>query len=227
VKVFITGGAGYIGAHMINALLQRGHTIHALVRNRKKFIFSERENVVLFEGDFMNYTDVIEAMGGCDQVYHLGGCASIWEKHKETYFKVNVEGTKNVLDSALSLGVDKIVFTSTAGVLGPSVSGVVSENKSRDLDFFNEYESSKALAEQMIKSYVIEKSINAVIVCPTRVYGPYLHGQPASVTLLIDKFIKGKWRVIPGDGSKIGNYIFIDDVVEGHILAMEKGRSGT
>jgi len=101
----------------------------------------------------------------------------------------------------------------------------ITENSVRNFDFFNEYESSKAFSESKIKDYVID-GLDVVIVSPTRVYGPYLFGQPESVTQLIEKYVLGNWRFIPGDGSKIGNYVFVEDVVLGHILAMEKGKKG-
>ena len=165
-------------------------------------------------------------MEGCQQVYHLAGNASIYEKDPSRYFTINVEGTKNIMDAALKLGVKKMVFTSSAGVIGPSVGGIVTEDKVRKIDFFNEYESSKAKAEDLVKSYVSEKNLDAVIVLPTRVYGNYLLGEPASVSLLIKKYIAGNWKIIPGDGTKVGNYVHVDNVVEGHILAMEKGNKG-
>ena len=226
MKYLVTGATGYIGAHLVKALVAEEHTVHAIVRNVKKAEQIKLEGVEIFEGSFCDAEAVKKAVAGCDGVYHLGGNAAIWEKDVKRYFDVNVEGTKIVMEAAMEAGVGRVVFTSSAGVLGPSVSKVVTEDKSRDLDFFNEYESSKALAESLMKSMVAEKGVDAVIVSPTRVYGPYLFGKPASVTLLIDKFVKGNWRIVPGDGTKMGNYVYVDDVVRGHILAMEKGAKG-
>lgn len=226
MKYLVTGATGYIGAHLVKALVAEGHTVHAIVRNVKKAELIKQEGVEIFEGSFCDVEAVKKAVAGCDGVYHLGGNAAIWEKDVKRYFDVNVEGTKIVMEAAMEAGVGRVVFTSSAGVLGPSVSKVVTEDKSRDLDFFNEYESSKALAESLVKSMVAEKGVDVVIVSPTRVYGPYLFGKPASVTLLIDKFVNGSWRIVPGDGTKMGNYVYVDDVVRGHILAMEKGAKG-
>ena len=226
MKYLVTGATGYIGAHLVKKLVAEGHTVHAIVRNVKKAELIKQEGVKIFEGSFCDSKAMKLAVAGCDGVYHLGGNAAIWEKDVKRYFDVNVEGTKTVLEVAMDAGVKRVVFTSSAGVLGPSISRVVTEDKSRDLDFFNEYESSKALAESLVKTMVTEQGVDAVIVSPTRVYGPYLFGKPASVTLLIDKFVKGNWRIIPGDGSKLGNYVYVDDVVHGHMLAMEKGAKG-
>ncbi len=226
MKVFLTGGTGFIGAHLINALLAKGDEVHTLARSPEKAKAIEKPGVKIFKGNILSIESILKAMEGCQQVYHLAGNASIYEKDPSRYFTINVDGTKNVMDAALKLGVKKMVFTSSAGVIGPSVGGVVTENKVREIDFFNEYESSKAKAEDIVKSYVSEKNLNAVIVMPTRVYGHYLHGESASVSLLIKKYIAGNWKIIPGDGTKVGNYVHIDNVVEGHILAMEKGNTG-
>ena len=185
MKIFLTGGTGFIGAHLINALLAKGDEVHTLARSTEKAKKIEKPGVKVFKGDILNKESILKAMEGCQQVYHLAGNASIYEKDPSRYFTINVDGTKNIMDAALKLGVKKMVFTSSAGVIGPSVGGVVTEGKVREIDFFNEYESSKAEAEDLVRSYVSEKKLDAVIVLPTRVYGHYLFGEPASVSLLI------------------------------------------
>ncbi|MBM72506.1 MAG: hypothetical protein CL847_06965 [Crocinitomicaceae bacterium] len=226
MKVFLTGGTGFIGAHLINALLAEGKQVHALVRTPAKASSLPVEGVTIYKGDILDLKSIKEAMQGCEEVYHLGGNASIYEKDPQRYYTINVDGTKNVIDTAIDLGIKRMVFTSTAGVLGPSVGGVVTEDKKREVPFFNEYESSKAEAEELVRKYVAEKEIEVMIVSPTRVYGYYLFGEPASVSLLISKYIKGNWKIIPGDGTKVGNYVYVDDVVSGHMLAMKNGLKG-
>jgi farnesol dehydrogenase len=226
MNIFITGGTGYIGAHLIKELISNGHKIHALVRDIEKAAPLPKEGLLLFKGDLSDKESIKEAMKGCDQVYHMAGTTSVWEKDRSKYYTINVKGTRNIMDAALEHKVKRVVFTSTAGVLGPSYGGIVTELKCRNLDFLIEYESSKAMAESLVKSYVLEKGLDAVIVSPTRVFGPVLCGEPASITKLISKYTKGKWRIIPGDGSKIGNYVFVDDVVKGQILAMANGVKG-
>ena len=225
MSIFITGGTGYIGAHLLNKLKDSDEAIHVLIRSKEKASNIEHPNVTIFEGDVMNKESIKEAMQGCSKVYHLAAFAKVWAKDPKTYFDINVTATVNVLEAAQELGVSKVVVTSTAGVYGASVSDDITETYVRDFDFFNEYESSKAISESRIKDFVIA-GLDVSIVSPTRVYGPYLLGEPQSVTQLIQKYVKGKWRIIPGDGTKIGNYVYIDDVVDGHILAMEKGKKG-
>jgi farnesol dehydrogenase len=111
--------------------------------------------------------------------------------------------------------------------MGPSVTDVVTETKPRDLNYFNAYEASKAAADLVVLRHVIEEGMHAVLVSPTRVFGPYIWGEPASVSLMIKRYINGNWRLIPGGRHWKGNYVDVQDVVQGHILAMKKGRSGS
>lgn len=225
MKYFVTGATGYIGAHVVKQLSEQGHTVHALVRNPKKAEGILFQNVILFEGDIINVESMREAMKGCDYVFHLAAFTKVWTPDPKTYFDLNVNATVALLQLAKEYFIKRCVITSTAGVFGASTTGIITETSSRDFDFFNEYESSKALAESKIKDFVID-GLDAVIVSPTRVYGPYVFGEPEAVTMLIKKYVVGNWRFLPGDGSKEGNYVYVDDVVQGHLLAMEKGKRG-
>jgi farnesol dehydrogenase len=225
MSVFVTGATGYIGAHLVKKLADDGEKVHVLVRSLSKAKHIQHPNIIPFEGDILNRSSVQCAMKGCNEVYHLAGFAKVWTKDPREFFEINVEATVNILEVARKLNVSKVVFTSTAGVFGPSIDGDINEDYLRHVDFFNEYESSKALTESKIKDFIIE-GMDVTIVSPTRVYGPYLFGKPESVTLLIDLYVNRSWRLIPSDGTKVGNYIYIDDVVNGHIMAMKKGRKG-
>jgi nucleoside-diphosphate-sugar epimerase len=225
MKYFVTGATGYIGAHLVKQLSAQGHTVHALVRNPKKAEGIRFANIHFFEGDITKPDSMRKAMQGCDYVFHLAAFAKVWAPNSKTYFDLNVGATTTLLQLAKEHAVKRCVITSTAGVFGASLTGTITENSSRDFDFFNEYESSKALSESKIKDFVID-GLDVVIVSPTRVYGPYVFGEPEAVTLLIKKFVLGSWRFLPGDGSKEGNYVFVDDVVQGHLSAMEKGKRG-
>jgi nucleoside-diphosphate-sugar epimerase len=225
MKYLVTGATGYIGAHLVKQLSEQGHTVHALVRNPKKAAGIQFTNVVFFEGDITNTESMRAAIKGCDYVFHLAAFAKVWAPNPKTYFDLNVGATVALLQLAKEHRIKRCVVTSTAGVFGASLTGTITENSSRDFDFFNEYESSKALSESKIKDFVID-GLDVVIVSPTRVYGPYLFGEPEAVTLLIKKFVLGNWRFLPGDGSKEGNYVYVHDVVQGHLNAMETGTRG-
>ncbi len=227
MKVAITGGTGFIGAHLIRALLDDGHTVRAVVRNLKRARQLEAWGVELAVAELSDREALEEAFNGCEQLYHMAACATVWERQSETYFNTNAHGTDHVLHAAKAAGVERVVVTSSGGVMGPSVTDVVTETKPRDLNYFNAYEASKAAADLVVLRHVIEEGMHAVLVSPTRVFGPYIWGEPASVSLMIKRYINGNWRLIPGGRHWKGNYVDVQDVVQGHILAMKKGRSGS
>ena len=174
MSIFITGGTGYIGSHLLKKLTDSGEKIHVLVRSEKKATDIKHPNVTIFEGDIMNKESIKDAMHGCSKVYHLAAFAKVWAKDPKIYFDINVTATVNVLEVAQELGVSKVIVTSTAGVYGASVSDDITETYVRDFDFFNEYESSKAISESRIKDFVIA-GLDVSIVSPTRVSVSYTH----------------------------------------------------
>jgi len=225
MKYFITGATGFIGTELAWQLVKEGHKVNALVRSKEKAKLLDDPNIELFYGDIHQAEVLEKGIEGVDGIFHLSAFAKPWAKDHKIYNKVNAEGTRIIYEIAQKKNIPKIVFTSTGGTFGPSYKKPITEETIRDTDFFNEYESTKFIAEKISKDFVL-KGMNIVIVHPTRVYGPGNLSKSNAVTFMIKNYINGKWRVIPGDGSKIGNYVFVDDVVEGHILAMKKGRSG-
>ncbi|MFW5820297.1 MAG: NAD-dependent epimerase/dehydratase family protein [Bacteroidota bacterium] len=223
-KIFISGATGFIGSKLAMRLAEEGNTVHALYRSEWKKKYIEHENIRLFKGDITNTESLRNAMNGCEEVYHVAAFAKVWTPDPSDIYHLNIEGAMNVIKEAQSGGVKKIVVTSTAAVFGPSGRGYVDEN-SRPEDYFIHYEHSKAILESVIQT-IAKCGIHIVTVNPSRVYGPGILSESNGVTRIIERFIRGKWRMIPGNGKSEGNYVFIDDVVEGHILAMAKGRSG-
>lgn len=223
-RIFITGATGFLGRKLAHKLANEGNEVIALIRSKAKASALEHERISFVEGDLFNIKALEAGMKGCDEVYHLAAFASVWTKG-DAFKEVNIDGTLNILDAAKKQGVQKIVVTSTAGVIGPAVDGPVNEDTPRQVDFFTEYESTKYESELQIKKRV-QKGQHVVIVNPTRVYGPGPLNVSNSVTKLVKQYIAGKWKFIPGDGMSTGNYVFVDDVISGHILAMKNGRAG-
>jgi nucleoside-diphosphate-sugar epimerase len=226
MKIFITGATGYIGNNLAKRLADEGHTIHALNRSSEKAYLLNHDNIQLFEGDITDPASLKNAMKGCEQVYHLAAYARVWAKDPAIYHRLNVESTRHVLDAARHHEINEIVFTSTAGVLGPSGKRPVRENDKRIGDILNEYEETKTQAEAMCRDYCNKYGMRIVIVNPPRVYGPGVESESNALTKLAKLYVQGKWRILPGDGKRTGSYVHVDDVVNGHILAMEKGRGG-
>jgi len=226
MRYFISGATGFIGERLALRLAVEGHSVNALIRSKERAAGLKHPRILLFEGDLLDTSSIDKAMKGCDFAFHLAAYARVWSKDKSWPEKINVQGTVAVFESALRNNLRRIVFTSTGGTLEPSDNGKPSsEITPRKVAYFNAYEATKAAAENQAKLFA-EKGIEVITVNPTRVYGPGLISESNAMTKIINQFNAGKWRIIPGDGSKQGNYVFVEDVVEGHLLAMKNGKTG-
>lgn len=224
MKVFVTGATGFIGGNLIMKLAGAGHTVHALYRSISKTSELRHENIRWFKGDLNDPVSLSGAMEGCDTACHLGAFAAMLVRNTDIIYEQNVQGTVRVLESARKLGLRRVVFTSTAGVMGPSSASELDESAPTPGKMYTHYIRSKALAEKKVLEYV-EQGMEVCIVNPTRVYGPG-RLSTANTARLVDLYLRGRWRILPGTGRFTGNYVFVDDVSEGIIAALEKGRSG-
>lgn len=225
-RVFVSGGTGFIGARLIGRLVENGCTVHALYRSESKAdILRGMEGVKLFKGDILDTGSLQRAMQGCSRAYHAAAFASVWTRDPSRVHELNVQGSLNVVNAAAACGIVRVVITSTAGILGPATDGPVNEDSPPPSRFFTPYEASKFVLEEELKKLPGEAP-EVVIVNPTRVYGPGLMSESNGVTRMIGRYLQGKWRLIPGKGQSMGNYVFVEDVVSGHMLAMEKGETG-
>lgn len=226
MNIFITGATGYIGNRLAFRLADEGNTVHVLNRSKSKEKLLQHPNIKIFTGDISDIDSIRKAMHNCQQAYHLAGYVSVYAKDNSIFYRINVEGTKNVLDAACDMGIEKVCFTSTAGTLGPSANRPVEEEDERRGAPFSPYEDSKGKAEDVCRDYAKKGKMQVVIVNPPRVYGMGIESESNAVTKLIRWYIQGKWKLLPGNGKGTGSYVHLNDVVNGHILAMEKGRSG-
>ncbi len=225
MKALVTGATGFIGRHLVERLANKGVTVRVLCRRTADVSSFKRREIEICWGDVLDGSTVEAAVRGCDQVFHLAAFAQGWAKDPQAFFETNVGGLQNVLSAAQRASVEKVVYTSSSVTLGPSNGTPAAESSPRSQEFFTDYEHSKSVAEQEALSYV-RSGLNVVIVCPTRVFGPGVLSVANSVTKMVQQYLKGKWRFILGDGNGIGNYVYVEDVVDGHLLAMEKGRAG-
>ncbi|MEP6711487.1 MAG: NAD-dependent epimerase/dehydratase family protein [Ferruginibacter sp.] len=225
MKILITGASGYLGNKLANKLADLGNEVHALVRPSSSEEFLRHPNITVFKGDILNKESLMAAMNGCIQVYHTAAKVGVWAKDPSDFYDVNVEGTRHVLDAALESGVEKTVFTSSSGVIGPTLNKPLEENDPRLIDFVIDYDLSKKKAEDVVVNYVKE-GMNVVIVSPSKVYGPGNVSHSLTANAIINTFLKKRITFIPSPGNFSVCFAFADDVVNGHILAMERGRSG-
>jgi farnesol dehydrogenase len=226
MKTFITGASGFIGNNLVRKLTEEGHDISVLIRDPGKAVEFTKQGIKVIQGDIFDNEKLKRGLEGCDWVFHLAAYAKPTSRDSTLPFRTNVTGTSNVLAAAKEAGVKKVVVTSTAGTMGFSMDGnPVDEQTGRISAYHTEYERTKAIMEKIATEKTSE-STGIVIVNPTRVFGPGRISISNSVTRIIKLYGMGVWRIIPGDGTSVGNYTFIEDVVNGHLRAAEAGRGG-
>lgn len=225
MKVLVTGASGYVGNKLAHTLAELGTEVHALVRNASTIKLLQHFNITVFQGDILQKESLMAAMKGCRHVYHAAAQVGAWAKNPIVFYDVNVEGTRHVLDAALQSGVEKTVFTSTCGVIGPTLDKPLDENDPRTIGFEIDYDLSKKKGEDVVMQYARE-GMNVVVVSPSKIYGPGKVSHSLTANAIIDKFLKERIALIPSPGSYRVSFALIDDIVNGHLLAMEKGRNG-
>lgn len=223
--IFVSGASGFIGRKLCLELANQGHKVHALCRNPNHPYLIEHQNIQFFVGDILDRESLVNAMYGCDQVYHTAAMAKMWCKNKDDFYQINVIGTRNLLACAAALKVKRVVYTSTCGVWGPTFKHPMVETDPRIAGFPIDYERTKYLAELEVNSFV-QDGLDVVTVNPSRVFGEGPITDSNTVSKMVKGYLKGSWRVIPGSGENVANYAFLDDVVQGHIAAMHQGITG-
>ncbi len=236
-KVFVTGATGFIGTRLVQALVEQGQRVRALSRRDRiepppglgpgQPGPLEHEFVEIVRGDITDLDSLQRGMDGCNRVFHLAAYAKNWAPDPQIYYRLNVEGMRNVFHAARRQGVARVVWTSSIVTLGPTLPGVLgNEMMPRSTPaYLTEYEETKALAEQEALRAAAE-GFPVVIVNPTRVYGPGHLTEGNALARLIDDYDRGRVPVLLNRGVNLGNYVLVDDVVQGHLLAMERGRTG-
>lgn len=224
MKVFVTGGTGFIGGEVVRQLRARGDEVVALVRNPQKAGKLEALCCELVRGDLGDERAIREGMAGCDGVIHA---AAVYEvgipaSQRAAMKEANVGGTERVLGAALENKIPKVVYVSTVGVFGNTHGRVVDESYEHPADSFTScYEQTKWEAHQVAKR-LIGEGLPCVIVQPGGVYGP---GDTSSIGQLLDQFLSGKMPLMPF--PELGICLsHVEDIAAGILLGLDKGKAG-
>jgi dihydroflavonol-4-reductase len=224
-RVLVTGASGFIGAAVTRNLLGRGVEVVALVEPRADVRNLEDLEVKQVVGDLREPGCVQKAVSGCRAVFHIAALYRFWAKDPADFYSVNVEGTRNVLAAVAEAGVERMVYTSTVGTLGlEHVSGSVSADERAFPDIrhlYGSYKRSKYVAEHEVLRAAAE-GLPVALVLPTFPLGPGDRAPTPTGKLILD-FLNGR---IPGYVDTVLNVVHVDDVAEGHVLALENGRTG-
>jgi nucleoside-diphosphate-sugar epimerase len=224
VRVFVTGGTGFIGGRVVRRLRDRGDDVVALVRSPEKGKALAELGCELVEGDLSSSDVIKKACEDCDAAIHGAAIykVGIPKSQRDEMLDANVRGTERVLDAAWQAGVGRIVYVSTVNVFGNTDGEVVDERYEREPgNWLSVYDESKYRAHQAARERA-EKGAPIVMVQPGGVYGP---GDHSEVGNLIDQTRTGKLPMLPFPQMGL-NLVHVDDVAEGVLLALDKGEIG-
>jgi dihydroflavonol-4-reductase len=225
MKVFLTGGTGFIGGHVARKLRERGDEVRVLVRSSAKaepLVALGCEPVI---GDLADTAAIATGLEGCEAVIHGAAIyeVGIPESEHRAMYESNVLGTENVLRAALEAKTPKIVYVSTIGAYGNTHGEVVDETYEHPgKEFTSYYEQTKYEAHRVAQRMIAEEDLPCVIVQPGGVYGPDDH---SAIGKTISDFVAGRLPLLPfGDLGM--NMVHVDDVADGILLALDKGVPG-
>jgi len=222
-KTLVTGATGFIGSAVARALVQKGRKIRVLVRREKYLDNLQGIDYEIAKGDINDPESLLNAMRGCNRVFHVAALYTMWTKNPAEVFKTNVDGTRNVLDAAFKSGVERVVYTSSVAAIGHRPDGIPSDETVKwNLEWVKDpYVTSKFQAKQVAEDYA-KKGLNVVIVCPSAPIGPG-DIKPTPTGQMIVDFLNGKTPFYFDGGF---DFVDVEDVAVGHLLAEEKGRVG-
>ncbi len=223
MAIFITGGTGFLGLNLVRLLVSRQKRVRLLTRATSNRLGLDSDLIEFVRGDVTDADSVREAMSGCDQVFHLAGWVQISPWGWRVAWQTNVEGTRNICSAALELGVARVVHCSSIAAIGAGTPDEPADEQSAWNLPANRipYYATKVAAEKVVLEHV-DRGLDAVIVNPTYLVGPW-DVRPTSGRLLIQVATQ-RLRYYPSRGGL--NFADVRPVAAGHILAMERGRSG-
>lgn len=215
-RILVTGATGFIGSNLVKVLIQKGYDVRVLVPEaEKEKVFSHTD---IFVGDIADSDSLQNIQKDIRIVIHCAGILGKWGSGESDLYRVNVEGTENLLKQCSFTELDKIIHLSAGGVSGPVAGGMVDETY--PCNPATEYEKTKLTGEQRALELAEQLDLPLTVVRPTFTYGP---GDPHK-TGLFRAVKKGKFAFI-GDGMSVNHPVFIDDLINGIFLALEKGKN--
>src|SRR5207247_10181001 len=218
-----TGGTGFVGATVVRELLAQRRAVRVLARPRGDRRALAGLDVEICEGDLLDAASVQRAVKGVDVVFHVAADYRLWAPDSEELHRVNVGGTRAVLEAAGAAGVSRVVYTSTVGALGIPEDGVpgTEETPVSLRDMIGPYKVSKFLAEQVALGFA-HQGLPVVVVNPSAPVGPW-DVKPTPTGRMIVDFLEGRMFATMDTGL---NLVHVRDVARGHLAAAERGRAG-
>jgi dihydroflavonol-4-reductase len=225
VKVFVTGGTGFIGGEVVRRLRARGDQVACLVRSPEKAGKLTELGCELAVGDLADAEAIQTGMAGCDGVIHAAAMyeVGIPEKQHPAMYDANVVGSERVLRAALEAKVPKLVYVSTVGTFGNTHGKVVDESYRHPAkEFTSYYEETKLEGQRIAERMMAEEGLPGVIVKPGGVYGP---GDESQIADLLLEFFAGRLFALPFPELGLC-FSHVEDIAGGILLALDKGKVG-
>jgi nucleoside-diphosphate-sugar epimerase len=220
MRYFITGATGFLGGEIARQLRRDGHDVVALVRTPAKADDLQRLGVILAAGDITNRASLPGPMTGVDGVFHCAAWYKVGQDAADAE-RINVAGTRHVLETMRELGVAKGVYTSTVAVFSDTEGRLVDESHRHDGPFLSEYDRTKWQAHYEVAGPMIAAGLPLVILMPGAIYGP---GDTSGLRAFFVQYLRGKLAAVPARTAFC--WAHVEDVARAHVLAMEKGRVG-
>jgi dihydroflavonol-4-reductase len=223
MKALVTGATGFVGAAVARALLAQGWEVRVLVRSGAVQANLEGLAVEPVTGDLVDAPSLDRALAGCGALFHVAADYRLWARDPEEIYRNNVQGTRNILQSASRAGVGRIVYTSSVATIGLPVDGSPGDEDTPVAlaDMIGHYKRSKFLAEQVVRE-AAKGGTDVVIVNPSTPIGPR-DVKPTPTGQIVIDAATGRMPAYVDTGL---NIVHVDDVAAGHVLAFERGRAG-
>jgi dihydroflavonol-4-reductase len=218
MTALVTGGTGFVGGAIVRALLAEGEDVRVLARTTSRTDDLAALGVEIVYGDILNQASIEAALRGCDTLFHAAAPFDFWAPDKRV-FQTTTAGTRNALEAAGAVGVDRIVYTSAASTIGERRGEVGTETTPHRGYHLTPYERAECAAEAVAQSYV-DRGLPIIIVNPASVYGP---GNFKPVGRGTINLVNGR---TPAKFRGWVSYVYIEDAGRGHVLAARRGRSG-
>ena len=218
---YVTGSTGFLGLNIVECLVQDGWTVFTLRRKTSNTRDLDRMNVTQVEGDVTDIESLRRTLPEkVDALFHVAADTCMWSKINDRQNHINIDGTRNVVQVALEKNVGRFIHTSSIGAFGNIHGPVIDENTpSRALQSPINYYRSKYFAEQEVFKG-IEKGLDAVILNPAQIVGPYDYNY---TPLMLNTIKKGSMMAVPKGSTVCGH---VRDYARAHVTAYEKGRTG-
>ncbi len=224
MTILVTGANGFIGSHIVRALLERGYPVRAFVRHNADTRNLSWLNIEIVRGDLLKASTVVDAAAGCRIVIHAAGWINTHPLNSWRVWQVNFIGTANVLTAALKAGVDKVIYTASPLTLGASADGQpANESVTDNLTHLEFPYLSASRAAQAKAAKMLDDGLPLVFVYPTCCLGPGIHDLNASPYRQIIAFLRGRMPFYSSGGLNLAD---VRDAAEAHVLALQYGRIG-